>query len=653
LKYRPDIDVLRSIAVLGVVFFHAGFHVAFGGYVGVDVFFVISGYLITRKIEEENALGVFSFRNFYVNRARRLFPALFVTVLVTFFFSSLLLAADHFKLFAQSAVWTALSTSNIFFWFDSGYWATDNRLKPLLHTWSLSVEEQFYLLWPLALYFLSKIANKFVPTALTLAGAISFIAAVAYFRNDQDAVFFLTPFRIFEFVVGALLVWLERAPKRQILSYVLASIGLCLVISSIITFRPHTPTALVIIPCIGAAFMIYGGVAPSLEKIWNNPVAVYTGRISYSIYLVHWPIIVFYQYWRFNEIQHSEKIGLVIASVLAAIPLHHFVEQRYRRGLPDTRLRFALAWGSLSALLVVAGAAASTMIRPLIPPLSDPWIMQRVSRPACEGGFGLCGASHPDVVLVGDSHAAHYAPAIAETLKQTHLRGSQYPMVPGCPFLVDISPADGSAKGPDCIGGKYDWLSRVAQENPRVIILAGLWEVGMANGFGRRYKLDAEPRELTQAEAQFLWSTKMKETIDLLLTNGRKVILMGNGPLVANPPSACFDRPAFLGRFDCSKMNVIVDPDTHAFTRKVLSQIEASHPTQVFFFDAWPYLCNGNFCPLSDGAQTFYKDQHHLTVYGALWLQHQAFADLSRFLLRAVQKPVQRPNQYKNDQATP
>ena len=208
MKYRPDIDVLRSIAVLGVVFFHAGFHTALGGYVGVDVFFVISGYLITRKIEEEIALGVFSFRNFYVNRARRLFPALFVTVLVTFFLSSLLLAADHFTQFAQSAVWTALSASNIFFWIDSGYWAADNRLKPLLHTWSLSVEEQFYLFWPLALYFLSKFANKFVPTALALTGALSFIGAAAYFKIDQDAVFFLTPFRVFEFVVGALLVWL-------------------------------------------------------------------------------------------------------------------------------------------------------------------------------------------------------------------------------------------------------------------------------------------------------------------------------------------------------------------------------------------------------------------------------------------------------------
>jgi hypothetical protein len=112
---------------------------------------------------------------------------------------------------------------------------------------------------------------------------------------------------------------------------------------------------------------------------------------------------------------------------------------------------------------------------------------------------------------------------------------------------------------------------------------------------------------------------------------------MGNGPLVANPPSACFDRPAFFGRFDCSKMNVIVDPEIHAFTRRVLRQIEASHPNEVFFFDAWAHLCSGDLCALSDGGQTFYKDQHHLTPYGALWLQHHAFAGLSLFLLEALQ----------------
>ena len=143
--------------------------------------------MITKKIEGEIAQGVFSFPTFYVNRARRLFPALFFTVLVTFFFSSLLLASDHLK-FAQSAVWTALPASNIFFWVGSGYWAADNFLKPLLHTWSFSVEEQFYLLWPLGLYFLLEFTKKIAPMVLAAVGTLSLIAAAVYFRIDQDAV---------------------------------------------------------------------------------------------------------------------------------------------------------------------------------------------------------------------------------------------------------------------------------------------------------------------------------------------------------------------------------------------------------------------------------------------------------------------------------
>jgi hypothetical protein len=309
--------------------------------------------------------------------------------------------------------------------------------------------------------------------------------------------------------------------------------------------------------------------------------------------------------------------------------------------------RFALASGSLSILLVVLGAVAATTVKPPIQPLSDPWIVERVSRPFCEGGFGLCNMDQPDVVLFGDSHADHYTPAIAETVKEARLRGSQYPGVPGCPFVLDIHHTNFPEKIADCIRGKFEWMSRLKQDNPRVVILAGFWELGMGRGAfgGRWYTFDVGPRELNYTEARVLWSTKMKETVDLLLKNGHKVILMGNGPLVANPPSVCFDRPAFLGRFDCSKMNVIVDPDVHEFTREVLRQLEASHPTEVFFFDSWRYLCNGNLCPLSDGGQTFYKDQDHLTPYGALWLQHHAFADLSHFLLGATQKAARPPGQ--------
>ena len=472
--------------------------------------------------------------------------------------------------------------------------------------------------------------------ALSAIGALSLIACVAYSRIDPDAVFFLTPFRVFEFAVGALLVWLERAPRYRPVRHALSVLGFCFVVISIVTFRPHTPTPLVIFPCIGAALMIYGGVAPFLERVWNNPAGVYLGRISYSLYLVHWPTMVFYQYWCFNEIEQSERAGLVVASVLLAIPLHHLVEQRYRRGRDDTRLRFAVAWGTLSSLLVVAGVAATTMLKPPIQPLADPWIVRRTSLPFCEDGVGLCEGDHADVVLIGDSHAVHYAPAVAEALKELHIQGSFYPAEAACPFVLDIHPTDNPTKDAACIRKKLEWQSRVERENPRVVILAALWEVGMAGRFGGRpYTFDIGPHKLPPAEAANKWSEKMRETVDVLLRNGRKVVLMGNGPVVANPPSACFDRPAIFGHFDCSKMNVVLDPEIQAFTREVLAQIQASHPTSVFFFDAWPHLCKGNSCPLSDGGQTLYKDQHHLTDYGAFWLQRHAFAGLSNFLFEA------------------
>lgn len=630
MQYRPDIDVLRAIAVLAVVFFHAGFHIAFGGYVGVDVFFVISGYLITKKLRSQIAQGSFSFRNFYIDRARRLFPALFVTVAVTLLTATLLMASDHLKELALSTVWTIVSVSNVFFWLGSGYWSSDNVLKPLLHTWSLSVEEQFYLVWPLGLAYLSRFPTKVAPTTLIIVGIISLIAAAMYFNVDAEAVFFLTPFRIFEFTIGALLVWLEPLPRRSIVNQTLSTIGFCFLIVAIISFRPHTPIVFLAVPCLGAALMIVGGVAPSLAPLWNNPAGVYIGRISYSIYLVHWPLIVFYQYWRYSQISHDERIGLVVASIALAIPLHHWVEQPFRYGKPAARLRFASAWGALSLVLVVVGTAAAVTIKPAIRPMSDPWVVERASRPLCEGGYGLC--NDKGVALIGDSHAIHYAPAVAETLKQARLSGTLYPMVGACPFVLDISPAAFPERRDDCINLKADWLARIRRDDPRVIILAGLWEDGMGKGFGKRYASDVDPRALTLEESRQLWATKMQETIGLLLKGGRKIILLGNGPLVDTPPSVCFDRPALLSRFDCAKMNIITDPVVHAFTRATLAKIQALHPHQVLFLDVWPYLCNGDQCPLSDGGQTFYKDQHHLTAYGSLWLQRHAFAELSQFL---------------------
>jgi len=180
MKYRPDVDGLRAISVLAVLLFHARIPGFSGGYVGVDVFFVISGYLITGKIEAEIASGTFTFRSFYYGRARRLLPALFIVLAAAFLLGALLLAPEHLRLLGQSTVWTAVPFSNIYFWQQAGYWDVSAALKPLLHTWSLSVEEQYYFVWPLALWALAKIRVGAAPVALTIAGVVSFIATLAF-----------------------------------------------------------------------------------------------------------------------------------------------------------------------------------------------------------------------------------------------------------------------------------------------------------------------------------------------------------------------------------------------------------------------------------------------------------------------------------------
>ncbi len=202
---------MRAVAVLSVIFFHFGFQKFSGGFTGVDVFFVISGYLITNNIVSDIEKGTFTFSNFYLRRVRRLFPALFVTILLTFAYGFFVFPGSLLEPLAKSVVASVLSVSNILFWSEAGYFDADAELKPLLHTWSLSVEEQFYFVWPALLVFLSQMRRVWiVPAFAVIAGAISLWAAQQWLVSDPSGAFFLAPFRITEFAVGALCVWLLR-----------------------------------------------------------------------------------------------------------------------------------------------------------------------------------------------------------------------------------------------------------------------------------------------------------------------------------------------------------------------------------------------------------------------------------------------------------
>ncbi len=439
LKYRPDIDGLRAIAVGSVVLYHLQESLLPGGFVGVDIFFVISGYLITKLIFSElSETDSFSFKRFYVRRIRRLFPALLATLLLCIALAYYLFSPAHLTEFAQSLVASIFSVSNFFFWSLSGYFDSDSSLKPLLHTWSLSVEEQFYFIWPAVLVGLFALKKKIsIPIFIVVMGAASLLLNLAVFSehpsiaswftsDDGDAAFdvqstafYWLPFRVFEFSIGAILVWVA-SPKNRTVAEILFALGLGMVVVAVFILNSEInfPSTAALLPCVGAALMIVSGPGHRLSMLVANRLMVGIGLISYSLYLVHWPLIVFYKYSIGRAFSSVELVTLVVASMLLATLMYRFIEQPFRKpklARPSPNVKF-LVGSALAALVTVAVSANAIS--------SKGWLWRYpadvVAQLSYKGGdyteffwanierleAGYKNDGKPKVLIIGDSMAA-------------------------------------------------------------------------------------------------------------------------------------------------------------------------------------------------------------------------------------------------------
>lgn len=333
-EYRPELNGLRAIAVLLVLLFHLDLPWMKGGFLGVDIFLVISGYFISKNIISDLQQERFSFKKFYTKRLRRLFPALIVTLLLVMAAGYFIFPPPAYERLGLSSIFSSVSLSNFFFWNEAGYFDGEARTKPLLHMWSLSLEEQFYLFWPLLLVILHRLARKLLMLLIPLLVIVSLVLAEVYFNSDPSAVFFLIPFRMFEFLLGAWCIGLEQRKlfQSKYLKELLFLAGMVLMIFSAMHFDSFTrmPGLRSLIPCAGAMFVIIGGKAPWMSwSLKNKPVEL-IGKASYSIYLVHWPLIVYYKYWELTELDLSLQIKLGIISILLGIALWQLVENTFR-----------------------------------------------------------------------------------------------------------------------------------------------------------------------------------------------------------------------------------------------------------------------------------------------------------------------------------
>lgn len=330
MTYKPEVDGLRAIAVLLVLICHMQLGLA-GGYIGVDIFFVISGYLITSGLLYGMTQKNFSFRKFYVKRFIRLYPALLVTVALCLIIGFFLTDPEMMRWIARSGKYVLISASNIFFYNHTGYFDIDAHKQVFLHTWSLGVEWQFYFMWPLLVWGILKFSRKLLIASLLLITVISLIASQHMLDQHQSsAAYYLMSYRAFELGLGALLPFFYRKEIKPATGAILTFTGIAAILISSVILSPSTPFPgyAALLPCIGTVLCIFGGKAFTQGNILRNPVAIYIGKISYSAYLTHWPVLVFYRYYIFRDFLLLEKIILFILALVFGALLYHTVEAR-------------------------------------------------------------------------------------------------------------------------------------------------------------------------------------------------------------------------------------------------------------------------------------------------------------------------------------
>ena len=602
--YRADIDGLRALAVVPVVLYHAGIPGFSGGYVGVDIFFVISGFLITGIIAREIDERRFSVWQFYERRARRILPALLVMLASVLVAASVLFLPGDFEGVPRSALAALGFAANIWFFTQSGYFQGAAETMPLLHTWSLGVEEQFYIVFPLALILIARFATRRCRLLVWLGALASFALAVATQDAGDGSAFYLLPARAWELLAGSLLA-LGAVPRatgramREALSWT----GLALIVAPVLTYDRTTvfPGLAALPPVLGAALLIHAGPATQAGKMLSLRPLVWVGLISYSLYLWHWPLIVFVQYWQDAPLTLAQSAGIIAASLVAAWLSLRFVETPFRsRQRYSSKAILALSVGGMAGLgaiclaLVSLGgwstrfppdvaryAAASSDVSPV----RSECLRTRYAPPdrACTLGAEVT----PDTLLWGDSHGVEFAWALGERLGRQG-RALEQRTLGSCAPVLD----PGEQANADCRRFNEAVLAEIAaRPNLRTIVLVAYWESGRID--------DTRPLEATLSRLEAL---------------GRKVVLIGAVP--AQP----IDVPRALARasaFGAQPPLPRERSDYEARTAWLRERYDSWRLRGVRVIDPAESLFAGREARLVSDEKVLYFDSHHLTLAGA------------------------------------
>jgi peptidoglycan/LPS O-acetylase OafA/YrhL len=648
--YRPDIDGLRAIAVIPVVLFHAGISSFSGGYVGVDVFFVISGFLITGILLQDIEGKRYSIWQFYQRRARRIFPALATVVLFTLLASYLYLPPREFKRIGESSIFISFFLSNIYFWQSVGYFEAARTFEPLLHTWSLAVEEQFYLFFPLLLWVLRSV-GKYLLSALVITFVLSFISAELLLSSRPRMAFYLMPARTWELMAGGILAvgvldkfWTRAAARAA------SWAGLLIIALSVFLYSEATefPGVAALPPVFGSCLVIWARGEGAADLLAWKPL-VWIGVLSYSLYLWHLPIFEFAKYLTDGPLSLGAGLGLSFLSLLVAWFSLHFVEKPFRRSRSDRAAdrRAAVAWAGLGssaaagvfavatnglpsrmseqALIILAVAEDKTRHPYNCLSLDDKWVP-----PGSACLLGDTGAI-PTVLLWGDSHAMVTATSLqvaAHRNDSSFLFAATADCPIGLGFSVDSTVNPGLTRQNNyrnCEKYNREMLVVAQQPNIRTVVLSSRWTNWRNGEPANRAERVADVRLRTAqgtanstVENRPIFERGFTELVDRLRREGKSVIIVGPLP----EPTYDVPRRAYVSQFG------ITEPPPPL----TLEEYSSRHSTILRFFKAfegkvtfiWPSegLCEDGVCPTQHRSIPIYFDHNHLSVAGAKSLSY-------------------------------
>ena len=657
LTYRPEIDGLRAIAVLAVVLYHFGIGGLGGGFVGVDVFFVISGFLIGGLLWRElDDTGRLSLGRFYLRRVRRLAPAYLAMAAVTAVAAWAILLPFEFREFGKHLIAATVWLSNVQFWREAGYFDVAAETKVLLHTWSLSVEEQFYIVLPLVLLIL-RFSRRASVALVAIAWVMSLAACVALTPGEPVAAFFLFPFRAWELLTGVLLaLWMRSGARGPDL---MVPTGLALVLASILFVRPEGfPGWQAILPVAGTAMMLsVPGQDNPINRALAHPGPVFVGLISYSLYLWHWPVLVLSTYWRGEYAGPVETALWLGLSFLLAVLSFALVERPLRRAtaLPARRL----VGGTVAIASVILLAGGVIFLRDGIPGrfgdaardhiaasqdfLQD-WSRCDIPTEGPFEGIEVCAIGPegpPEVVVWGDSHLRAMMDGIGLAALEAGTPGLLI-WHAGCPPLFGISKQESAATPAEdgacaAANGRLQ-TALTTLESAERILLVGRWTYyaeGAGIGKDAHNTIRIWPtgsstvEDVPQAE---VFAGALEQTVMALGETFDAVYVARQVPEIPHYDSRYVAKALAHGRIAEADLAQF----THVSEETVAARVaNAERPIQalaaegrVTILDTWEPLCPERCSALIDG-QPVYFDNNHLTNRGALILRRHLMPALT------------------------